>query len=32
MSNHEHDYYRTLSGALVCACGASLRPIEEPKP
>lgn len=31
MNDHEHDYFRTLAGALVCACGAPKEPIEPPK-
>lgn len=29
MNDHEHNFFRTPSGALVCACGASYRPIPE---
>ena len=28
MSDHECDFWITPSGALVCACGKSKRPIE----
>ena len=32
MSDHEHDFWITLTGALECACGASRRPInDQPK-
>lgn len=27
---HEHDYWRTPSGALECACGQTRRPITQP--
>ena len=29
MNDHEHDYWRTPSGALECACGASRRPLPD---
>lgn len=32
MTDHEHDFWLTLGGALECACGASYRPLpEEPR-
>lgn len=31
MSDHEHDFWRTESGTLTCACGASRHPVLEEK-
>jgi len=31
MNDHEHDFWRTAEGTLVCACGKSRRPFEETK-
>lgn len=28
---HTHDYWRTPTGALECACGDSRRPLPEPE-
>lgn len=27
MTDHEHDFWITITGALECACGASKRPV-----
>ena len=32
MSDHEHDYWRTPAGGLVCACGKSKGPALAPSP
>jgi len=31
MNDHEHDWWRTREGTLVCACGKSRKPFPEPE-